>query len=825
MATKKEKGITTCDFADKIRDSFISYSEEVIKSRAIPDIRTGLKPVQGRILQAALDLGLTSSSAYKKSARIVGQALAVYHPHGDASVYDAMVIMAQPFKQNCVLIDMSGNVGSLDGDPAAAMRYTESRLSKYGELMLQDIKKNTVDMVPNYDESETEASVLPSKFANLLINGTTGIAVGMACSFLPHNPRDVYKVIDKILKDMINDNETTIDDIIGILQAPDFPTGGVIIGSSGYLEGYRTGRSTVTVRGSYEIEEHNKRQVIVFTDIPYGTIKSRIVESIASLVREKRLDGVSEVKDVSAKGKVRIEIWLKRDANVQYVLNILFKHTDLRTSCLMNHVALVDGAPRERIDIRDMFTYFLEHVFSVISRRVQFDKDELDKKIHIIEALIKILESDKNRKQAIKIIETEETESEAVEKLKDQFGFDDTQAEYVFDQKLRSLNPERVSKIREDYDNKVAKRDEFQTMLEDPVLMLKQTRKEMAEVAENFKKCERKTKIALDESNVDIDMRELVREEDVVITLTNQGLVKALSLSDTNVQNRNGKGANMKLKDDDFSKIIVTASTKDDLFIVTNRGKGYVLPVYKIPVVSKNSVGKYILNYVPMTGDENIVAMLPIKHNDEFDIMFITKMGIGKRMKISDLPKTSKGGRVISIKDGDELISASAVREGDSVFIATAEGLALKTLATSIGFMGRAASGNILMRFKTKTDRVISAVNINKEMKLLVVTKNGVGKRLEPELITERKNRGGKGMAYYKPTDNTGDVVAVVPINDNDTVFIGTQSNQVIRIRATDIRETGRTAKGVQLIKLTDSDTIVSVSAAPEQDDTVEEEE
>lgn len=736
-----------------------------------------------------------------------------------------MVVMAQPFKMMVPLVDMSGNVGSIDGDPAAAMRYTESRLSKMGEIMLEDLNKNTVDMVPNYDESEMEATILPSKFANLIVNGTSGIAVGMACSFLPHNPKDVYKVLDRILKDMINDKETTIDDIIGILQAPDFPTGGVIVGSSGYLEGYRTGRGIVTVRSSYEIEEHGKRQVIVFTDIPYKTIKSRIVETIGSLVRDKRIDGVSEVKDVSAKGNIRIEVWLKRDANVQYVLNVLFKHTDLRTSCVMNHVALVDGVPRERINIRDMFMYFLEHVFSVISRRVQFDKDELDKKLHIIEALIKILESDKNRKQAIKTIETEKTEWEAVEKLKSQFCFDDTQAEYVFDQKLRSLNPERISKIREDYDSKVAKRDEFHTMLEDSVLMLKQVRKELAEVAENFKKFERKTQIALDESNAEVDMRELICEEDVVITLTNQGLVKALSLSDTSVQNRNGKGANMKLKDDDFSKIIVTASTKDDLFIVTNRGKGYVLPVYKIPVVSKNSVGKYIMNYVPMTSDEDIVAMLPIKRDDEFDIMFITKMGIGKRMKISDLPKTSKGGRVISIKDGDELISASAVREGDSVFIATAEGLALKTLATSIGFMGRAASGNILMRFKTKTDRVISAVNINKDMKLLVVTRNGVGKRLEPELITERKNRGGKGMAYYKPTESTGDVVAVVPINDNDTVFVGTQSNQVIRIRATDIRETGRTAKGVQLIKLTDSDTIVSVSAAPEQDDTIEEEE
>lgn len=819
MAAKKEKekGIVVVDFADKMRENFIDYARKVIMDRALPDVYTGMKPVQQRILQSMLALGLLHDRPYKKSARVAGDVIGRLNPHGDTSAYEAMVVMAQPFKMMVPLVDMSGNVGSIDGDPAAAMRYTESRMSKIGEIMLEDLNKDTVDMVPNYDESEMEATVLPSKFANLIVNGSTGIAVGMACSFLPHNPKDVYKVLDKILKDMINDKETTIDDIIRILQAPDFPTGGVIVGNEGFLEGYRTGRGTVAVRGTYEIEEHKNKQVIVFTEIPYGTIKSRIVEKIGSLVRDKEISGISEVKDLSAKGKIRIEIWLKKDANVQYVLNKLFKHTDLKTTCHMIHVALVENRPVANLTIRDLFTYFLEHVFSVISRRIQFDKNELDKKLHILEALVKVLESDKNRKQTIKLIETEKTEKEAISKLKEAFEFDDEQAEYIVDQKIRSLNPERITKIREDYDNKVSKRDELQAMLEDDVLMLKQVRLELSEVADNFKKFERKTKIALDESTRDIDMRELIEEQDLVITLTNNGLVKALSLSDTSVQNRNGKGSNMKLKEDDFSKIIVTASTKDDLFIVTNEGKGYVLPVYKIPVVSKNATGKYMANYVPISSDEKIVSMLPITGSEDSDILFITKMAIGKRMKISDLPKTSKGARVISIKDNDELISASFVHENDSVFIATAEGFALKTPVSNVKFMGKAAAGTILMRFKTNSDHVVSAVNVSDDMKLLVVTRLGVGKRLEPELIGERKNRGGKGMMYYKPSDKTGEVVSVLPVDDSDTVFIGTQSNQVIRIRAIDIRETGRTGRGVQLIKLTDSDTIVSVAAAPEQ--------
>ena len=818
MATKKvkEKGIITVDFPDKIRDSFIDYAIKVITDRAIPDVSTGMKPVQRRILQSMLILGVLHDKPYKKSARIAGDVIGRLNPHGDTSAYDAMVTMAQPFNMMVPLIDMSGNVGSVDGDPAAAMRYTESRLSEIGETMLQDLNKDTVDMVPNYDESELEASVLPSKFPNLIVNGSTGIAVGMACSCLPHNPRDVYKVLDMIVKNMIDGKDTSIDSIIEILKAPDFPTGGVIVGTDGFTQGYLSGKSIVKVRSSYEIEERNGKSVIVFTDIPYKVKKAAVVQSIGELVLDKKIEGISSVDDLSAKGKIRIEVVLKKDTNVQYVLNKLFKHTELKTSCPMIHTALVDGKPVEGINIKDMFTYFLEHVYSVVSRRVTFDKNEIDKRVHILEALMSILESDKNRKAAIKFIETEETESKAIESLKTSFDFDDVQAEYVVDQKIRSLNPERIKKLREEFDKLLDKQKELQALLDDETLMLKQIRIELAEIGKKFSKWERRTKIAEDESSRDIDMRELVEDKNVVITLTNRGVVKSIDINDTNVQNRNGKGNNMKLHEDDYPKVIITASTKDDLLVVTNFGKGYLLPVYKIPIVSKTAMGKYIANYVPITEGEHIVALLPIKQEEQDDILLVTKNGIGKRLGINDLPKLSTGGKIINIKENDELVAANLVNDNGFVLIATTEGLALKTPVSNINKMGRAAAGNILMRFKTETDYVISAVNVKNDSKLFVVTRRGIGKRLDSELIVERANRGGKGMVYYKPSKNTGNVVSVLSIEDNDTVFIGTV-NQVIRIRACDVREVSRTGKGVALIKLKDDDYVLSVSAAPEE--------
>jgi len=816
--TKKEKGVISVEFSTKIRDNFMRYAREVISDRALPEVSTGLKPVQQRILQAALDLGLTSTAAFKKSVRTVGQTLAVYHPHGDQSVYDAMIVMGQPFKQNCPLLEISGNCGNQNGDPAAAMRYTEARLSPIGDIMLRDIKKNTVDMIPNYDESETEAQVLPSLFPNLLINGNEGIAVGCACSFLPHNPRDVYKVLDLIVKNMINDKDTSIDSIIGILQAPDFPTGGVIVGSEGYLEGYRNGKSTVTLRATYEIEERNKKTVIVFTEIPYQTKKSSIMLKIGELIRDKVIEGISEVKDLSAKGKIRIEVYLKKDANAQYVLNKLFKHTELKTSLSMNHVALVEGNPVQRIDIRNLFTYFLEHVYSVVSRRVEFDKNDVDKRVHILESLMRILESEKNRKAAIKIIESEKTEQGAISKIQETFELDGIQAEYIIDQKIRSLNPERITKIRSDFDKLLDRQKELQGLLDDNVLMLKQIRLELSDIAKMFFKCERKTQIAFDESTRDIDMRELVEEKDVVITLTARGLVKSMDMADTVVQNRNGKGNNMKLHDGDYPRVIVTANIKDDLLVVTNLGKGYLLPVYKIPIVSKASVGKYIANYVPIIDGEEIVALLPIKQEENDDLLLVTANGIGKRLSIANIPKMSTGGRIVKIHDNDKLVAANLVNDNDSILLATAEGLALKTSVSNVSHLGRAAAGNILMRFKTETDRIVSAINVKKDMKLVVVTKFGIGKRLEPELIAGRSNRGGKGMIYYKPTTETGQVVSVLTVDDKDTVFIGTISNQVIRIRACDIRETGRTGKGVSLIRLTENDSVISVSSAPEEE-------
>ena len=731
--------------------------------------------------------------------------------------------MAQDFNMHYCLVDVHGNSGSQDGDPAAAMRYTEARLSKIGELMLRDINKDTVDMIPNYDESEEEAVRLPSLFSSLLCNGTSGIAVGMASSFLPHMAKDVFATADRIIADALQGKETTIDTIISILKAPDFPTGGLIIGRNGIQEGYRTGRGSIKVRSRYEIETKSGHDIIRISEIPYHVNKANMVQQIAEAKKKFNLD-IQDVNDFSAKGKIDVVVKLKRGANTQLILKKLLKHTDMETTCHFNHTALVDGKPVTNLNIKDLFGYYIQHCVTVVQRRTTFDLNADKKRAHILEALERILSSQDNTDKAIAIIRGNKNKKAAIAKLMEEFSFDEVQATYVGDQKLWNLNPELIGSMMKEYESLMQEIRQFEEILGSPTALLTETREELKAIAKDFEKEERRTDICADEDE-SLNERDYIEKKDIIVTYTHNGLIKAVDLSDCSSQGRAGKGNSLKLKDDDFVRDVVTVNTHDDLLVVTNTGKGYVLPAFKIPIVKKTSVGKYVSNYVSMSADESIVSILPILENDkEHSILFVTKNGVGKRITLDNLPTTSAGAKLINIREDDALVACSLVNENDKVLICTEEGLALRTPMSKIRIMGRSAAGNILMRFKTKTDHVIAAINAKEDDTVLVVTQQGFGKRLDVDTITVRENLGGKGMAYYKPTNATGKVTGVFTIADDQTIIVVTKDNMVIRTPADDVRKTSRAARGVRLINLKENDFVISASAASKEDNEIPEE-
>lgn len=816
-SSNSTSNIVVQSFGQFMRRQFGIYAIDVVNDRAVPDIYTGLKPVQQRILQSMRDLGLRPNVPYKKSAKTVGACLGSYAPHGDASVYDALVVMAQDFKMRYPLVDMHGNSGSIDGDPAAAMRYTESRLSPVGALMLRDINKDTVDMVPNYDESEKEASRLPSLFPSLLCNGASGIAVGMASSFLPHCAKDVYAVADMILDNAIKGEDTSIDAIINGLGAPDFPTGGVIIGHNGVQHGYREGKGTVKVRCKYEIIQEKNHDEIRISELPYRANKAVMVEQIAEAKKKYNLD-IREVHDFSAKGIIDVRIVLGAGANTQVIIKQLLRHTDMQLTLSMNHVALVDGRPKDKLNIKELFGYFISHCMEVIQRRVTYDLDAAAIRMHLLSAAAKVLESKEDTDDAIEIIREAHGKAEAISRLMERFDFDESQANYIGDQKLWTLNADDKNDVFNSRNELQKEIDSYNAILESDESIMIETRKELAEISEKFFiKDERRTEIG-DNEDETIDAREYVEKRDIVVTLTHNGLIKAVDLADCSTQKRNGRGNNLKLKEDDFVRDIVTVNTHDDLLVVTNIGKGYILPAFKIPVVKKNSVGKYVNNYVAMGADENIVNILPIRETDkEHTILFVTKGGIAKRVSLDDLPTTVNGAKMINVREDDELVICTLVNENDKILVCTAEGFALKTPASNVRVMGRAAAGNILMRMKTDTDFVVSAMNVKDGDIVFVITENGLGKRLNVDTIAERANKGGKGMMYYKPNAKSGNVVNVLTVKEDQTIIVVTQNNVVIRTEADSISEQSRISHGVAIIKLKD-DKVLSASAAPKDE-------
>lgn len=816
--------IQQVEFDKHMTQSFLSYAVDVIEDRALPSVFDGLKPVQRRILQSMYSLGLHPNSAYKKCARTVGDCLGRLHPHGDQSVYDAMVVLAQDFKERYPLVDGHGNFGSLDGDNAAAMRYTEARLSPIGELLMTDMDKETVDMKLNYDESEMEASELSGLFPTLLANGSSGIAVGMACSFVPHRAKDIYAAVDKIIDNTLAGNETTDNELIGIIKAPDFPTGGIITDLNDVYKGYLEGKGKVHVRSKYRVTEDKKgRQQIIITEIPYGVNKAKMLLKMDTLRKEGELSDIKEIRDESGKDGIRIVIELKKGANEQFVLAKLMKKTDMATTVSMNHQALVHGKAKEHLTLRQLLEAFLEHALSVVNRKSQFLLNKQQKRYHIVSGFLTVAPVILD---VIQLITEAETDDDVFNSLHDAYGLDKEQIDAICARQLRSLKKMNENAYKKEADELSSSIEHLTAVTTDDIVLLNETRAELQNVAERFKNEPRRSEISTDNAATDIKDRDLIAKEDIVIMLTHKGLVKSVRLNDYNAQRRNGKGISAKMQEDDFVENIMTLTTHDDIVFMTNFGKAYVLPAFKIPIVSKNSVGKYIQNFIDFAEGERIISVLPIKHNENGKtIFFASKNGICKRLAVDDLPSTKNGAVIIKFRDNDELVACTLVDDDDMILLATAKGMAIRTNVSNIRIMGRSAAGSIGIRFKHEEDHVISAIRANDDDTVLIAAENGIGKRMKASDIRLLTNKGGKGAVYYRPNEKTGSIVNVLHIEDDDTIFIVTQQGMIIRVPANSIKVVSRNASGVNLLSLKENDLIASISTAPEQAEEVKEDE
>ena len=819
MSEATKSHIHQVSFAEHMANNFLIYALDVIGDRALPSASDGLKPVQRRILQSMHYLGLHPNSAYKKCARTVGDTLGRLHPHGDQSVYEAMVNLAQSWKERYPLVDIHGNAGSVDGDPAAAMRYTEGRLAPVGELLMTDIDKDTVVMKPNYDESEVEAEELPGLFPTLLCNGSSGIAVGMACSFVPHRAKDIYNALDGLIDCILQGEDASIDKLIDIVKAPDFPTGGIITDLKDVYKGYREGKGTVHIRSRYHVDDSGKKPKIIVTEIPYGVVKSKLVSKIDALRKDGELPDVKEVRDESSKGDIRIVIELKRGGDENFTLNKLLKKTDLATTVSMNHTALVNGKVRERLTLKDLLEAFLEHAVSVEKRKSLFILEKQKKRLPIVEGFLTIADDILN---AIRMITESETDEEVYEKFHEAYNLNKEQTDAILARRTGSLKKIDQQAYEEEAQNLVESISRLTAITTDDMELLKATQDDLKKVAERFEKEKRCTEVSLEDAMKDIDDRDLVPEEDIVVTYSHLGLIKAVKLNDYNSQRRNGKGVSAKTHEDDFIENVITLKNRDDLVFLTNIGKAYVLPAFRIPIVSKASIGKYLQNYVPFEEGEKVISIFPLSQNEDMEaytLFFATKKGVCKRLAMSDLPSTKNGARILVIREGDELVGCSMVKEDDYILLATKNGFAVKTMVSNIRVMGRNAAGVIGIKFKKPDDEVIAAVRANDDDTLLVITETGIAKRTSAKEFHLLTNKGGKGSAYYRETKKTGVVKAVVPVEEDQTVFIVTQNGMIIRIPANSISVVGRIATGVKTVNLAEGDSIATVSVAPNDEE------
>ncbi|MEY3742042.1 MAG: DNA gyrase subunit A [Flavobacteriia bacterium] len=820
--------IIQINIEDEMKSAYIDYSMSVIVSRALPDVRDGFKPVHRRVLYGMQDLGVFSNRPYKKSARIVGEVLGKYHPHGDSSVYDTMVRMAQPWSLRYPLVDGQGNFGSVDGDSPAAMRYTEARLRKIAEEMLDDLEKETVDFRPNFDDSLQEPSVLPTKIPNLLVNGAAGIAVGMATNMAPHN---LTEVVDGTIA-YIENRDITPEELLNYIKAPDFPTGGIIYGYEGVRDAFLTGRGRVVIRGKAEIEEENGREQIIVTEIPYQVNKAEMIKKIAELVNDKKIEGISDLRDESDRNGMRIVFEIKRDAIANVVLNKLYKFTQLQTSFSVNNICLVDGRPR-LLNVRDLIQEFVEFRHEVVIRRTRFDLRKAEERAHILEGLI--IASD-NIDEVIEIIKTSASPDDARDRLATRFGLSDIQTRAIVDMRLRQLTGLEQDKLRAEFDELMKLIADLKDILDKEERRMQIIKDELIEVRNKYGDERRST---IEYSASEMRMEDLIADEEVVVTISHAGYIKRTNLAEYKVQNRGGMGSKgSATRDQDFLEHLFVATNHNYLLIFTEKGRCFWMRVYEIPEGNKTSKGRAIQNLINIPGDDKVkayVKVLDLTDKDYVDNNFIvmcTKQGVIKKTSLEAYSRPrSNGINAIGIRDNDELLEAKLTNGSNEIVLATSDGRAIRFNESTVRPMGRNASGVRGVSLSSDAECVIGMICVEDIFStILVVSEKGYGKRTflndpeDKEPVYRITNRGGKGVKTLNITEKTGKLLSIQNVFDEDDLMIITKSGVTIRMHIDTIRTMGRAAQGVKLINLKANAEIAAIARVPRADDEDEDE-
>ena len=801
------------DLKKTMETSYIDYAMSVIASRALPDVRDGLKPVQRRVLYSMIELNNGPDKPHRKSARIVGDTMGKYHPHGDSSIYGSLVNMAQPWSMRHVLVDGHGNFGSVDGDGAAAMRYTEARLSKISMELLADINKDTVDFVPNFDETEKEPSVLPSRFPNLLVNGTTGIAVGMATNIPPHNLREVIEAVIKIIDNRITENrDTEIDEILPIVKAPDFPTGGIILGTRGSEQAYRTGRGKVRVRAVTNIETMaNGKSRIIVTELPYMVNKANMILKIAELVKTKKIDGITDLRDESDREGMRVVIELRRDANANVIMNQLYKHTQMQDTFGIIMLALVNNEPKV-MNLLEMLRYYIKHQEEVVTRRTRYDLNKAEERDHILQGLLIALD---HIDEVIQIIRSSQNTQIAKERLMERFGLSEAQSQAIVDMRLRALTGLEREKIENEHKELLVKIADLKAILADEKLLLGVIRTEIKEISDKYGD-DRRSVIGFDE--YDISMEDMIPKDNTIIAMTNLGYVKRMTIDNFKSQNRGGKGIKgMQTLEEDFIEDLLMTTTHHYLMFFTNYGRVYRLKAYEIPEASRTSRGTAIINLLQLNPGEKITAIMPVKDFEENKNFFmITKKGIAKKTHIMEYSNVRKNGlAAINLKDDDELIEVKITDENTEIFLVTKQGMCIRFRETDVRATGRNSMGVIGMNL-SDDDEIVGMQLDHQGDSLLIVSENGMGKRTYLEEFTVQK-RGGKGVKCYKITEKTGFVVGVKAVVDSNEIMMITTGGVIIQLRMDDISTLGRITSGVKMINLDEGVKVAQIAKVREK--------
>ncbi|MCI7594935.1 MAG: DNA gyrase subunit A [Lachnospiraceae bacterium] len=798
MDDKIFDSIKYVDLKETMENSYIDYAMSVIASRALPDVRDGLKPVQRRVLYSMIELNNGPDKPHRKCARIVGDTMGKYHPHGDSSIYGALVNMAQEWSTRYPLVDGHGNFGSVDGDGAAAMRYTEARLSKISMEMLSDINKDTVDFTPNFDETEKEPVVLPSRYPNLLVNGTTGIAVGMATNIPPHNLREVVAAVTKMINNRIEeDRETDIEEILPLVKAPDFPTGGLILGTHGSEEAYRTGRGKVRIRAVTDIETlSNGKSQIVVTELPYMVNKAKLIEKIAELHRDKKIDGITALRDESSREGMRVVIELRRDVNANVLLNQLFKHTQLQDTFGIIMLALVNNEPKV-LNLLDMLTHYIHHQEDVVTRRTKYDLNKAEERDHILQGLLIALD---NIDEVIQIIRSSKSTQIAKERLMERFLLTDVQAQAICDMRLRALTGLEREKLENEHKELQIKIAELKAILADRKLLLGVIRDEITVISEKYGD-ERRSKIGYDE--FDITMEDLIPKGNSVIAMTSLGYIKRMTVDNFKAQNRGGKGIKgMQTIEDDYLEDLLMTSNHDYLLFFTNFGRVYRMKAYEIPEAGRTARGTAIINLLQLNPGEKISAIIPFNdYGENKNLFMVTKKGIVKKTSVMEYGNIRKNGLIaINLKDDDELIEVKITDNDSDIFLVTRHGMCIRFKETDVRSTGRMSMGVIGMNLND-TDEIVGMQLESQGDSLLIVSENGLGKRTYIDEFTVQK-RGGKGVKCYKITEKTGYVIGVKAVNNDHEIMMITTEGIIIQLRMEDISTLGRITSGVKMINL-----------------------